>query len=77
MGNVKKQLSFRKWFPHMKVQTIFLILAVVMTVLMAFIIIYASFLIVSRVNVAVNVEQIPSTAVEFDIAGFEKLNLTR
>ncbi len=58
-------------------QSVFLVLAIVMTVVVAGGIIYASFFLVSRVNVAVTIEQLPKPAVRFDIAGFEKLQLTK
>ncbi len=62
------------WF-HLKPQTAFLALAAVMTVLTAGVIIYASFLLVSRVSVATSIELNRKPVVQFDTKGFEMLNL--
>ncbi|PIP30151.1 hypothetical protein COU12_01005 [Candidatus Jorgensenbacteria bacterium CG10_big_fil_rev_8_21_14_0_10_54_38] len=75
---MKKVFSFLRVGPlRFSSQSVFLILAVVMTVVVAVCIIYASFLLVSRVNVAVTVEQASRPAVRFDIEGFKKLQLTK
>lgn len=62
------------WF-RLKPQTVFVALAVVMTALTAGVIIYASFVLVSRVNVATSVELGQKPVMQFDTKGFEKLNL--
>ncbi|MFH1192912.1 MAG: hypothetical protein V1656_01170 [Candidatus Jorgensenbacteria bacterium] len=75
---MKKVFSFLKIGPlRFSSQSVFLILAVVMTAIVAGCIIYASFLLVSRVNMAVTMEQVPKPTVRFDIEGFKKLQLTK